>query len=315
MTSGPDDETPERKAGAVLTLIGSVIAPVTFITALLYYFAWIRESAVFGYFGVDQSVIGFSNTDYLLRSAGVAFRPFSALIVLAALVLGAYAFAGRLVMDRPAKVRLVFVLTFVSVGAFLALFGLGVIFGYVSVPEAAIRAPIALGVGVALVESGASLADGMWRSGDSERQRLRADRTNGTSFAKATVFGRRTLAGMLILIAVFWAITLYAQESGNNVAHRVENTASDTSIVLYSQRDLHIDGQGVTVHKFTASTDFPFRYCGLRLLIHGTGRWLLIPDLYSHADADGVIVVPDDSTTRIDFIPPGVHAKVPYECK
>jgi hypothetical protein len=184
MTSGPGDESPERKAGAVLTLIGSVVAPVTFITALLYYFAWIRESAVFGYFGVDQAVLGFSNTDYLLRSAGVAFKPLAALIVLVALILGAYAFASKLLTDRPAKVRVVFVLTFLAVGGFLTLFGLGVVFGYEPVPQAAIRAPIALGVGVALVESGASLADGMRRSGDSGRQRPQSNRGDVSNSAK-----------------------------------------------------------------------------------------------------------------------------------
>jgi hypothetical protein len=66
---------------STLETIGRIIAPITVITALLYYFGWIRTGAIFGRFGVDQRVLAYSVDDYLLRSAGVAFRPLAFLLL------------------------------------------------------------------------------------------------------------------------------------------------------------------------------------------------------------------------------------------
>src|SRR5439155_16037893 len=42
-----------------LETTGLVVAPVTLLTALLVYFGWASSNALWMYFGVDQSVIGF----------------------------------------------------------------------------------------------------------------------------------------------------------------------------------------------------------------------------------------------------------------
>jgi hypothetical protein len=59
----------------LLRSLGTVVAPTTALTAILYYFGWARARAQFIYFAVDQKELGLSTTDYLLRSIGGAFWP------------------------------------------------------------------------------------------------------------------------------------------------------------------------------------------------------------------------------------------------
>lgn len=76
--AGPSDS--ERRAVAdpsnMLTIIGAITSQVVLITALFYYFGWVRTHSFLGYFGVDPSLVGYSTADYVLRSIDVAFPPF-----------------------------------------------------------------------------------------------------------------------------------------------------------------------------------------------------------------------------------------------
>ena len=65
-------------ARKLLGLIAGIVAPATLLTALAYYFGWRRERAFAGYFGIDPSVLGFSTSDYILRSVDALFVPVSA---------------------------------------------------------------------------------------------------------------------------------------------------------------------------------------------------------------------------------------------
>ena len=65
----------------ILETIAGVLAPITVITGLLYYFGWVRTAAIFSHFGVDQRILAYSIEDYLLRSAGVAFRPLAFVLI------------------------------------------------------------------------------------------------------------------------------------------------------------------------------------------------------------------------------------------
>ncbi|HEY2209483.1 MAG TPA: hypothetical protein VGH26_09350, partial [Gaiellaceae bacterium] len=89
-------ETPETDSSLVGSqgrrvagLIVAVVAPVTLITALAYYFGYRRESAFAGYFGIDPSALGFTTNDYVLRSVDALFVPITVvlLVVFAALFL------------------------------------------------------------------------------------------------------------------------------------------------------------------------------------------------------------------------------------
>lgn len=73
-------------SSSILTIIGTVASQAVLITALFYYFGWVYTHSFFSYFGVEPSLIGYSTTDYVLRSINVSFYPFIYL-TFAALVL------------------------------------------------------------------------------------------------------------------------------------------------------------------------------------------------------------------------------------
>ena len=63
-------------------VVTAIVAPTTVLTALLFYFGWIRTNALFQYFGVDATVLGFTTQDYLLRSTEALYVPLGTLLVL-----------------------------------------------------------------------------------------------------------------------------------------------------------------------------------------------------------------------------------------
>lgn len=66
-------------ARGALELIGLVVAPTTLLTALAFYFGWTLINARARYFGIDPSTLGFSTSDYVLRSADALFVPVAVL--------------------------------------------------------------------------------------------------------------------------------------------------------------------------------------------------------------------------------------------
>jgi hypothetical protein len=59
----------------VLEAIGLVVAPTTLLTAVALYFGVKLTASRADYFGIDQSTLGFSTRDYLLRSTDAVFVP------------------------------------------------------------------------------------------------------------------------------------------------------------------------------------------------------------------------------------------------
>ena len=104
-------EAPETEAASSLVgsqgrrvagLIVAVVAPVTLITALAYYFGYRREEAFAGYFGIDPSTLGFTTNDYVLRSVDALFVPVTVLLLVAFGAVFLHALAG----DRFERVEL-----------------------------------------------------------------------------------------------------------------------------------------------------------------------------------------------------------------
>jgi hypothetical protein len=59
----------------VARLVGSIVAPTTLLTALLFYFGWSHAYWFFAYFGVNSTVLGLTTQDYLIRSIDGLFVP------------------------------------------------------------------------------------------------------------------------------------------------------------------------------------------------------------------------------------------------
>lgn len=77
--------------------VGVVTAPAAGLAALGLYFGWKRTQVYAAYFGVDNSVLGFSMQEYVLRSAGSVFA-----IVFATVAAGLALLALHEVLTRQA---------------------------------------------------------------------------------------------------------------------------------------------------------------------------------------------------------------------
>lgn len=85
----PDRGTaPNGDSTSVLTIIGVITSQMVGITALLYYFGWVRTDSSLYYFGVDPSLAGYGTSDYVLRSIAVTFPPFISAALIALVLFG-----------------------------------------------------------------------------------------------------------------------------------------------------------------------------------------------------------------------------------
>src|SRR3954468_23276814 len=79
------DEEASADGGRVERLISwaaSVVAPLSVLTAVLFYFGYASSRAQFEYFGVDVDTIGLSTQDYVIRSPRVLLTPLLVLVLI-----------------------------------------------------------------------------------------------------------------------------------------------------------------------------------------------------------------------------------------
>jgi hypothetical protein len=267
---------------SILETIGRVVAPVTLITALLYYFAWVRTAAIFSHFGVDQRILAYSVEDYLLRSAGVAFRPLAFVLLAVATSIALWYGLAR-IANRPNLVKPV-ALLLVVLASCLLIYGVTVLFGLLHV-----RKPLWAGVALALGVIAAELAFSLFDHA-------------GTSPSDKTIFTRRLLVGAGLLLALFWSTAVYAQLSGQRLAVAWANAPrTQPSATILSEKDLKLTGHGIIATRLSFDgKGFEYQYDGLRLLVYSNSRWFLYPDSWSSDPLAKVIVLRDESTVRVE---------------
>src|SRR4051794_36152386 len=87
MTSPPPDPaTSVGRLGQVAGSVAQVVAPLSVLTALLFYFGYASSRARYLYFGIDVDTIGMSTQDYVMRSPEPLLTPLLVLTLLAVLV-------------------------------------------------------------------------------------------------------------------------------------------------------------------------------------------------------------------------------------
>ena len=273
----------------IIDLVGSVIAPVTLITALLFYFGLIRTAAFSHAFGLDPSLLDLSVTDYVLRSVGAIFWPMGMglAILLVALVVHIAVHTWTLSGDRK---RRGWILGGVSIASGSILLGLTLVRSArgVGTSTAALITPILFGVGTAFVAYGVYLA----RSATPPKIDLpRRWRLLG-----------RVVTICFLLLACFWAIGAYAQIVGQRQAQRVaSNLDLLPTVILHSESDLGVQGPGVVV-AVRSSKDmlYPYEYGGLYLLTRAADTFFLLPSGWSMDDGY-TIAVKDTESVRLDL--------------
>jgi hypothetical protein len=294
--STPEAHEEDRisQLGKWLSLGGSIIAPATLITALLFYFGYVSSRAQYDYFGVDVDTIGLSTQDYVMRSPQPLLVPMLVLTLLGGGFLAAHLAIRRRAATDPAFRSLA--KRMVVAGLILLGLGLVLLFTYVGIGDWAyypLVTPLILAAGGTLTAYGMSTI--RWMDGRSERTPV------GSQFAASAVLVAIWFA---VAAGVFWATATVAEWSGRGLAkEQARNLGELPSVIVDSKQRLFLPaGIGVAERDLTGDADgqtFRYRYWNLRLLIHGRDRMFLVPTTWHPNNT--TLLIPLDGDVRVQF--------------
>ena len=291
-TNGSPGHAKGPGLGAVVDFVTRVVAPASLLTAILYYFGYRREHALFGYFGIDLESLRFSTTDYLVRSVGTIFVPIGTVLLCGVFALVGHHLLAPALTRADHKWRSVAWIAIATVA--VVLLAVGVI-GLEQLVDLPLVSPIALGAGAFLLEYTVYTAAIYMPLSEQLQDVLGATKNL-----------RRILIGALLLVSAFWATATIAEQRGNAVARAFEATLPvQPRAVVYSLQRLEINGPGVTLDRLPGTdAAFVYRYSGLRLLIHSGGHWFLLPAGWTHTNTATVTILSDtESGIRVDLAP------------
>ncbi|MGW4487223.1 hypothetical protein ACWEOE_25675 [Amycolatopsis sp. NPDC004368] len=271
--------------------VGSVVAPATLLTTLLFYFGYVSTRSQYEYFGLDVDLIGLATQDYVMRSPQPLLTPLLVLtlasvgaLVLHAAVQRRIAAASDTTRIRTAvRVLTAIGLTVLGAGVVLLLL-YGLVRGWAWY---ALVTPLLIAVGGVLVVYGFHVL-----------RRLEPE-------APPTSAVRRvSLALVLVVVAVslFWTTATVAQWSGRGLAlaqaralDRLPTVIVDTKERLFPRSP----GLDETALPPAPGQTFHYRYRNLRLLVLGNDRMFLVPRTWSASNT--TLVVPLDGSVRVQF--------------
>ena len=286
----------------LIKILGAIVAPTTLLTALLYYFGWSHAYWFCDYFGVNSTVLGFTSTDYVMRSVDALFVPLTVAASAALLaVWGHTVLRGRLAAGARPRALRVLVPAAVVLGGLLVLGGFASVFTTTLLSEHLVAAPLSLGFGVLLLVYALHL------------QRLVTDRPQaaGTGRPQAAGAGRGWAAAaewavvfVLVGLSLFWAATDYSAAVGRSRAGDfVAGLPGYPNVVIYSARSLSLHAPGVTqVRCQDPEAAYRYRYDGLKLVLQSGDEYLFLPARWT--TASGVaILIPKSDSLRLEFFP------------
>ena len=77
-----DDDAPATRIERLISWAASVVAPLSVLTAVLFYFGYASSRAQYQYFGIDVDTIGLSTQDYVMRSPVALLTPLLVLVLI-----------------------------------------------------------------------------------------------------------------------------------------------------------------------------------------------------------------------------------------
>jgi hypothetical protein len=279
----------------VLETATLVIAPTTVITALLFYFGWAQTNALFARLGIDQSALGFTVQDYMLRSVNSTFRPMSVVLLAAVAGLSAHVAVTRAVAT-PGRAGLAGRLWPVAmvVGGLLLLAGLSGLWGLVRYRVDFPVVPLSLGAGLGL------LAWGVYLRGQAPGRREAT-----AAVPRALLAARRTVVVIFVLVMLFWSVAVYAQARGvREAAGAAAAISRRPDVTVYSAKRLHLEGPTIRETELGGpDAAYRFRYTGLKLVVRSGGKWFLLPAGWTPSNRGAALLLPDTDDLRVEFVP------------
>ena len=192
-------------------VVGLFIAPTTVITSLCYFYGYVATRKYFAYFGIDTDAIGFTTSDYVMRSVRALYVPVIAGLLTYVALLWAGPYLRRLVQSAR-RTRLVRTLGWaaVAVGAVSTAWAIVSL----TLPQGALvhidaLTPVALGLGAAF------LGVGVWMLTSSQTP------VAPTPFAAAHR-ASLVVAAAAIVLALFWITDILAVAYGEDQAENHE---------------------------------------------------------------------------------------------
>lgn len=273
-------DTPPTGIERWVSLATSFVAPVTLISAALFYFGYVAARAQYDYFGLDVDVIGLSTRAYVMRSPQPLLTPMLVLVLGGVAVVAFDHWVRRRAVEdwfRP--------LVTIVLGAGLVLLAVGTVLlaGFALVggwTYYALVTPVLLGGGAALV---------------AYALRLRGGRLEP----------RIVLLWVGVAACVIWATATTAQWTGRGLAmEQARNLRSLPSVVLDTRERLYVPataGVEEVVRPDAGEGDYRFRYWRLRLLIQGDDRMFLVPDTWSAGGTTILVRLDDDVRVQFQF--------------
>lgn len=284
---------PARDLRSALRSLGLVGAPSSLVAALAFYIGFVREDTVLRYFGLDTSLLDLSVRQYMLRSTDPVIRFLVALGVVAVLLIGVHALVAPRWRGWPPRLRYRLAAGATLTGLALMLVGaISLIMLSVQLPYLA--GPTSLTAGAMLTGYAArAIPQGRGAISDLAPSELRKLYWAG----KAVVI-------VLALAGLFWAANDYARAQG---LERARQLADQISVLLprvtvYSQMPLRIDSNEPQASTAPSGSNERYRYDDLRLLTHSADNYFLITEDWTPTNGT-VVMLPDNSTTRLDFSP------------
>lgn len=287
----PDHATPPSAFDQISKWLGvgtSIIAPITVLTALLFYFGYVSSRAQFRYFGLDVDTIGLSTNGFVMRSPQVLLVPLLAVALIAIVLLLLHVRLRRHPPTSGAVTR-------ATVAALVVLgIGLGLLLGFPVVGRWSVYplvTPVLIGTGAG------ALAYLFWmptapgwihRSTDERARWVRPSVT--------------ALALVVVATSMFWATATLAEWSGRGNARQTARHLEELPAVILDTPGRLFLTDGIvteTALPTDGAGDFRYRYRGLRLLIQGQDHMFLVPEQWSPSNS--TLAVPTDGSVRVQF--------------
>jgi len=300
MTTDTTGADPTRSLRATFKGISSVVAPTSAVTALLYYFGWTRTSIEATQLGLDESLLGYSTQDFLLRSMSSMLAPLVLGVVatLAGLSFHAVFMAWvRRVADPADPVRGDRQLLGRIVAAIAAIGLVSLALGAAGTQKRQpssvlyVAAPVGVTVGILLLVYAANLY----------RKLVAAHDPRATSTTTFEGYGAlvTTSIVMLILVSLFWNVSHYAVVKGRALAVTMEARLSrQPGVIVYSAKRLYLQAPVVETRLEPENAAYNYAYTGLKLLFRTDHKYFLRPsDLHSRVN----IVLPDGLDIRLEL--------------
>jgi hypothetical protein len=288
-----DSPTADRQTSATqaiqsgLGIVGLFAAPTTVITAVAYFFGYAYTRQFYRYFGIDSDAVGFTTTDYVMRSVNVFFLPLMWLLIGLGLFLWAGAYTRRLAQKGTEWLDLIRGLGYIAT----AVGGFGTFCALVSmlVPGLAVRlgywvTPMALGLGAV------SMLAGLWM--------VRTARAPSRPRPLAGVPpGVLVVAATAIVVAIYWLTSSWASTLAERNAEVFAATLwTRDAVVIETSHPLGV-ASSLIKQSILPSDPARFRYECFRVLAVRGDRWVLASARWTDQLGYALIVTADPTTS------------------